>query len=186
MRQTVVAAFVLLTGTPLCANAQSRADSIRVSVRRIAPDSFPELPPAVKRDLNARGCTVPQSVWPMRRNNVIRGAFTAAGRMQWALLCSVRDTTSILVYDATSAAPVDSLERSADVNWVQYGGSAWEYSRYLSVLPRAQIRGWTTDIEGDPVPRPIDHDAINQAFLDKAAEAFYCARGRWYRQLTAD
>jgi hypothetical protein len=186
MRPTFLAGLVLLATTPLLARAQSQVDSIRASIRRVAPDSFPELPPAVKLDLKARGCTVPQSVYPRGRNNVIRGSFTAAGKAQWAVLCSVRDTAIILVYDGAGRTPVDSLERSADIGWVQWGGSAWEYSRYLSMLPQRQIRLWKTDLDGRPIPGPIDHDAISQAFLDKSAEAFYWARGRWYRQLTAD
>ncbi len=145
-----------------------------------------QLLPAVKRDLNSRGCTVPQSVYPRGRNNVTRGSFTAAGKVQWAVLCSVRDTAEILVYDTAGRAPVDALEWSADIGWVQWGGSAWEYSRYVSVLPQQQIRRWRTDLDGRPIPPPIDHDAISQAFLDKSAEGFYWARGRWYRQLTAD
>jgi len=36
------------------------------------------------------------------------------------------------------------------------------------------------------VPRPIDHDAIEQTFLGKAADALYRAAGGWYRRATAD
>jgi len=157
------------------------------AVRRLAPTTFAELPQTIRRDLESRGCLVPQSYDETRPHNVLRGSFTVAASSEWAILCSVRDTATILIYDGARGVAVDSLERSSDAGWVQsVAGDQWGYSRYLSVLPRGAIRGWTRDLDGQRIPRPIDHDAINQAFSGKGAEAFYKARGRWYRQLTAD
>ena len=144
----------------------------------------------MRRDLEARGCLVPQP-WDARApQNVVRGAFTAARAREWAVLCSVRGTSQILIYRSEQAGTgrvVDSLERAADGAWVQgIGGGRWGYSRLLRVLPRGQTRRWREDGEGNPIPRPVDHDALEQVFLDKAAEAFYFAAGRWYRTFTAD
>jgi len=56
----------------------------------------------------------------------------------------------------------------------------------LRVLRVQRIRAWRHDVDGNAIPQPIDHDAIEQAFIGKAAEAFYHVAGRWYRQVTAD
>ena len=45
---------------------------------------------------------------------------------------------------------------------------------------------WRDDVDGHPIPQPIDHDAIEDIFEGKAADAFYYAAGRWYRQVTAN
>ena len=159
------------------------------SIRRLTPAAFADLPNAVRHDLESRECSVPQP-WDGRApHNVIRGAFTNAGVVGWAVLCSVRDTSQILIYRASSgnvAQVVDSLLRDADRAWMQgIGGNRWGYSRLLQTMPLRKIRAWR-NFDGHAVPQPIDHDAIQQVFLDKAAEAFYFAAGRWYRHTTAD
>ena len=64
--------------------------------------------------------------------------------------------------------------------------------RSAEVVPRAvdgrglATKTWRRDDDGRSIPRPIDHDAIEQTFLGKAADAFYRAGGRWYRRATAD
>ena len=62
----------------------------------------------------------------------------------------------------------------------------WGFSLLLGTLPLDRIRTWRRDDAGRSIPRPIDHDAIEQTFLGKAADAFYRAEGRWYRRATAD
>ena len=66
------------------------------------------------------------------------------------------------------------------------GSSRWGFSRLLRLLPLKQIRAWRHDVEGHAMPQPIDHDAIEQVFIEKAAEAFYYVAGRLYRQVTAE
>ncbi|HSC30608.1 MAG TPA: hypothetical protein VLD17_02705 [Gemmatimonadaceae bacterium] len=56
----------------------------------------------------------------------------------------------------------------------------------LRLLPLKQIRAWRYDVEGHAIPQPLDHDAIEQAFIGRAAEAFYYVAGRLHRQVTAD
>jgi hypothetical protein len=159
-------------------------------VRRLAPAAFGRLPTVVRRLLVARGCRIPQP-WDARSpRNVIHGAFTAARANEWAILCSDNLAAQILVYrvGATgSARLVDSLPSSPDGAWMQdVGGGRSGYSHLIQTRSQKQIRGWRIDIDRKPIPQPIDHDAIEQIFLDKFAESFYFVRGRWYRQLTAD
>ena len=180
-------AAVLLLGAHAAA-AQSRPSPD--SIRRLAPASFPEVPIGIRRDLERRRCLVPQPSDALAPTNVVHGAFTAAKVSEWAVLCSVRDTSRILIYRAPVtgvAAASDSLERASDVGWMQaVGDHRWGYSRMLRVLRMQRIRAWRHDVDGNAIPQPVDHDAIEQAFVGKAAEAFYHAAGRWYRQVTAD
>jgi len=157
------------------------------SIRRLAPSAFPKLPIEIRRDLETRGCRVPQPWDETTSANVIHGSFTTARANEWAVLCSARDTSQILVYRAGGGTAIDSLQRAADLGWMQgVGGVRWGYSRLLQVRPLRMIRAWRHDIDGHTIPQPVDHDAIEQAFEGKAAEAFYFAAGRWHRQVTAD
>jgi len=180
-----VLALLLRTHAALAQTAPGTA-----SIRRLAPASFPELPAGVRGDLARRGCLVPQVSGTDTPTNVIRGAFTAAKVSEWAIMCSVHDTSQVLIYRVSppgDARVVDSLLRSPDLAWMQgIGDNKWGFSRLLRTLPRKTIRAWRRDADGHAIPQPIDHDAIEQAFEGKAADAFYYVGGRLYRQVTAD
>ena len=156
------------------------------AVRRLPLSEFPALGREVRYTLGQRGCTVPQE-HSGEPHNIVAGMFTEAGRPEWAVLCSVDATSQILIVDARTGAVADSLERTGDAAWVQSAGEGrWEYSRHLTVLTRAAIAEWKTDTDGQPIPQPIDHDALQQAFSGKYSVAFYFAGGRWFRMLTGD
>ena len=162
-------------------------------VHRLPPDSFPDLPKVVHDSLVNRGCEVP-TPWPSKVN-VVTGAFTRKGAVEWAVLCSVRDTSQILILDATTGAVADSLLRSPDSFWVQGNGdNTWLFSRYIALVPMSRLNVVPTDTtsEEGPIyygaflPKPIDHDAIDQAFLDKASTTFYFALGKWFEVGSSD
>ena len=171
-------------------SARAQAGPSPDSIRRLPPTAFWFLPGLIRRDLGRRGCIVPQP-WDARQpKNIIHGSFTAVGVTEWAVLCSVRDTSQILVYRVASGRTVrivDSLLPAPDRAWMQgIGGDRWGYSRLLLTLPRRTIGAWRTDVDRRAIPQPVNHDAIEQIFLGKGAEGFYYARRWWYRQITAD
>jgi hypothetical protein len=170
-------------------------------VHRLPPDSFPAVPKVVRATLKSRHCEIPQ--WVGRPpNNVVTGAFTANGTVEWAALCSVRDTSQILIITAATGIVVDSVERISDaevMEWMEIGlliASEGEpgklgkptFSRALGVVPMAVLREWGGDGYGVVLPLPIDHDAIRQAvgfsklLGDRDFAALYHAQGRWFRR----
>src|SRR4051812_41017156 len=78
-------------------------------VIRLKPREFRQLPATVRRDLDRRGCTVPQTTRKTAAHNVISGAFIANGSRDWAVLCSVKGVSRVLVYRNGGSAHVDSL-----------------------------------------------------------------------------
>lgn len=180
-----LAIIVVLHAAPLSAQSVPETQS----VRRLSPSEFPALPGAVRTDLEHRGCRIPQPWGATGRENVISGAFTAAHVREWAVLCSVRDTSQVFIYrvDAGSTARViDSLLPAADRSWMQGVGDRWGFSRVLRTMPLRYTRHWRHDADGQAIPQPVDHDAIEQVFTGKAAEAFYYVAGHLYRHVTAD
>lgn len=177
----------MLVGTDA---AWAQAGPSAESIRRLPPSAFPLVPLAIRHALERRHCLVPQPYDAAAPTNVAQGDFTAAKMSEWAILCSARDTSRIVIYRLLSsgdARAVDSLERAADISWMQgIGDGRWGFSRLLRTLPRDRIRAWRRDDGGRAIPQPMDHDAIEQAFIGKAADAFYHAAGRWYRRVTTD
>lgn len=182
------ALFLTLVAAPLFAQDMwSRADAATV---RVAPSRFAALPAAVRTDLERRGCRIPQSAEsgtsePL--HNVIRGAFTARGQADWAVLCSVRDTSQILVYRSGAVAASDSLARAADRDYLQgMGGDRIAFSRKISVATAAYIREHAKAYGGPKPPSPLDHDGVEDGFLGKASVIMYYFGGKWIPLQGAD
>jgi hypothetical protein len=56
---------------------------------RLRPSAFPNLPSAVRDELEHRGCAIPQPFGENRPRNVVSGSFIAAGQTDWAFCAHV-------------------------------------------------------------------------------------------------
>jgi len=108
---------------------------------------------------------------------VIHGAFHAAGVTDWAALCSVRGTTTLYVFLAGAFDQPMALRSQADTTWLGADpgesvlGSAWG----IAVRTARQLRS-------DPEFRQslsIDHDAIDDAWLEHSLTVHYDQDGKW-------
>ena len=158
-----------------------RAD---LETKRLAPAAFSNLPLDIRRDLERRECTIPQPFGTRDPQNVITGAFTRLGDTDWAILCSVRRVSTILIYREGSVQNVDQIARSTDHSFLQVvdydpgGKPIAGYSRALGVADAKHILTHHRDF-GGPKPPPIDHDGIEDSFVEKGSSIFYWHRGRW-------
>ena len=161
-------------------------------VHLLSPDSFPDLPKPVRDSLVSRRCQIP--VPGAGRANIITGAFTAKGAMEWAVLCSVHDTSQILILNARNGVAVDSLNKSGDAGWIQGNGNhTWLFSRMINVVPTSRLNVVPADTTSEDVvnygaflPNPIDHDGIDEAFVEKGSTTFYFAHGHWISVASGD
>jgi hypothetical protein len=178
--------------------AKVKADSERVArgfpsdaelsamVRRLPPDSLDSIPVKVRATLKERGCLIPQP-FETELKNAVRGAFTAKGAVEWAVVCSIEGASQVLFIASQTGAVVDSLARGGDTNWIQgIGDGKWGYSLVINTFPGSPLAHRKIDDDGTPIPQPIDHDALDVGFLEKASVAYYRAGGNWYRVLTSD
>lgn len=161
------------------------------NIRRLAVDAFPALPPAIREELRNRGCLIPQQTFSddqagNQPQNVIEGEFFEKGRASWAVLCSVNESSSILVFrDASDRHPED-LAKSEDKDQLQGAGKGRiAYSRQLAPADRKFIMDHYRAY-GGPEPPPIDHQGIDDAFEGKASVTYYWYRGEWKKLTGAD
>ncbi len=188
-RGAVLLALALMaTASPVAAQstAQERERAALRQIRMLPPSAFPELPAAVRADLEKRGCAIPQVFDQITPRNVVRGSFARAGQTDRAVLCSVRDSSSILLYWGGPARCPSLDERTANRNWLQgVGDGRLGFSRALGVAGRGAILQHYRRYGGARPPR-IDHEGIDDAFVEKASEVHYCFRGRWLTLQGAD
>lgn len=155
-------------------------------VVRLKPGDFRQLPAAVRRDLDRRRCLIPQAPSKPAPHNVIAGSFIATGSRDWAVLCSVKGESRVLVYRAGRAAKVDSLGVKKDSLFLQLGESGVpEFSRKLDVTTAKSIADRAKGREGPKLPA-LDHDGIDDGFAGKASTTRYYSRGRWIALPGAD
>ena len=163
-----------------------RAKQADLQVTRLPPSAFPALPPKIRRELERRGCTMPQISPDKKPQNVIKGQFTGKGRADWAVLCSLNHVSTIYIFRNASEREPLELAPQSDANSLQdKGGAAIEYSRAISAVDREYILKHY-HAYGGPKPPAIDHQGINDAFLGKASVVRYFYAGKWLQLTGAD
>jgi hypothetical protein len=161
------------SGSVLSADGQPVAYRIRL----LPVSSFPDLPGAVAAELNRRGCMIPQSFEAKQPENVIHGAFRAAGSSDWAALCSSQQTTTLYVFFAGQAESPIALRSQPDSAWLgtEPGGSVFGSAWGIADRSVAELRSTPAIRRG----LTIDHDAIDDARLERSLAIHYFEAGRW-------
>jgi hypothetical protein len=153
-------------------------------IRLLPVSSFSDLPVAMAAELNRRGCMIPQSFEAKEPENVIHGAFRAPGSHDWAALCSVQQTTTLYVFFGGEADSPTALRSQPDAAWLgaepgsAVAGSAWG----IAVRSAAELRATPALHRGSAA----DHDAIDDARLERSLAIHYFEAGRWVILHTSD
>jgi hypothetical protein len=164
----------------------ARPQPVAAKVRRLAVEAFPNLPPAIAGVLRARNCKVPQPSPDGAPRNAIPGEFFAKGEAGWAVLCSVNGSTALLAFrNAGDTNPATVTTNEDGVYLQELGGGRLAYSRKITAVRRDFIMRHYRSY-GGPEPPPIDHQGIDDAFLEKASVTWYFHNGKWLRLQGAD
>ncbi|MPZ17455.1 MAG: hypothetical protein GEV06_06040 [Luteitalea sp.] len=154
---------------------------------RLPPSTFTDLPAKVQAELQQRGCTVPQTFGGGRPHNVISGRFTTSEQLDFAVLCSVNRSSSILVFRGGSAREVAEIAPIPDAGYLQVvNPGEIGFSRAISTVDAEYIREHHEQYGGPEPPSVLDHDGIDDAFAEKASVVWYWHDGRWLRLTGSD
>jgi hypothetical protein len=162
------------------------AQSPTTPIVRFSPAAFPELPMNLSLELQRRGCTIPQATYSKARNNVIKGEFAKRGQTDWAVLCSVKNVSTILVFWNGSKDNPAAIAGSEDNGYIQLQGPGQSgYSRGIDAVGRDFIMRHY-QAYGGPRPPPIDHQGIEDVFIEKGSVVWYFYEGRWLKLTGSD
>jgi hypothetical protein len=147
-------------------------------IRLLPLTSFPSLPPVVAAQLDERKCMVPQTYEARAPENVVRATLERKGSDDWAVLCSVNGATTLYVFFQSQLANPIALRHQRDTEWLGSEvlgayGSAWGISRRGPL----QIRGARNSLFKGK--NTIDHDGIEDTFLEKSSTTHYFQEGSW-------
>lgn len=154
---------------------------------RLEPSKFTELPQKIIKNLEERGCTVPQTWHDKNLHNAISGEFSRKGQKDWAVLCSVDKISSILIFWNSSTGKVAEIGKTDDLGYFQgvTGDGEMGFSRGIYTVDKKYIIDHYNSYGGTKPPQ-IDHEGINDAYVEKASTVMYLHRGRWLELQGAD
>lgn len=156
-------------------------------VVRLSPQDFVELPQNLKDALENRGCLIPQVFDTKKKHNVISGEFSRNGKKDWAALCSKNEVTSILVFWEGSETSVSDIFSAPESAYMQdmVGDGTMGFSRAIDTVGKDYIISHYKEYGGTKPPK-IEHDGINDAFVEKASTVLYFHQGKWMELQGAD
>ncbi len=149
-------------------------------IRNLPLNAFPELPGPIADSLAALGCVIPQTYQAKRPENVIHASLERPGSQDWAVLCSVKDKVSLLVFLASASAsnPVvlASLEKTVRLQPHDATGELGFNWGIDPATPR-QVRDAEASFPHRP-PLP-DHDCVADTILDHRTVYHLYQDGNW-------
>jgi len=196
MKRKAHTSFLLLLGAgvslTLAQNADLKSDPLtetgqitvngqpaRYLVRHLPPSSFPDLPERIGNLVTRRGCLIPQTYQAHRPENVIHAALERAGSDDWALLCSVKGTVSLLVFFGNSPEQPVTLATAPETERLQAHDSSRVLGFDWGIDPAspAQIHEAQSGLEHRP-PAP-NHDALADSVVDHRTVYHFYTKGGW-------
>lgn len=181
--QKLVCFAVLLPLASGCLKAQlTRQDWLRADEEtvRLKPSAFPNLPSAVRTELEHRGCAIPQPAGAGYPKNAATGSFIASGQADWAVLCSRNKRSQILVFRSGNTDKVDELADAPDSNYLQVisGDNKIGYSRLLRPISTISLKNRAGKSAG---LKRFDHDGIEDTFIEKGSTIWYWSGTKWVK-----
>jgi hypothetical protein len=152
-------------------------------IRHLPVSSFPELPAVIVNLLSRRGCTIPQTYEAHHPENVVHASLEHAGSSDWAVLCSVQGTVSLLVFfdggtALNSGQPV-VLATSPEIQRLQAhpGGGVLGFNWGIDLASPQQVRDAQNGLQHRPAR--LDHDALADSVVDHRTIFRFYAKSAW-------
>lgn len=157
------------------------------NIKRVLPGEFKELPKSIVKNLERRGCAIPQAFGIRKKHNVISGKFFGRDKKDWAVLCSRKGVSSILIFQNGSTKSITKIAEANDADFLQEidEKGTQGFSRAIGAVNAKYIYDRQKSYGRKKLPK-ILHQGINDAFVEKASEIHYFHQGKWLRFQGAD
>lgn len=135
-------------------------------IRHLPVSSFPDLPAAAAALLNRRGCLIPQTYQAHQPENVIHASLERAGSSDWAALCSVKGTVSLVVYFASAPAALETVATALETARLQAHDVTGVLGFNWGIDPATPAQVHQAQAGMQPRPTALDHDALADSIID--------------------
>jgi hypothetical protein len=148
-------------------------------IRRLPVNAFPDLPEAVAAQLDQRQCLIPQTYEAHHPENVVHGSLERAGSSDWAVLCSVNDQVSLLVFFGSAPAKPVVLTAVAEKERLQRHDSNGVLGFNWAIDPASPEAVHQAQSGMERRPAKIDHDALADSIIDGKTVYRFFSKGAW-------
>ena len=156
-------------------------------IRHLPVSSFPELPSGIVELLNRRGCVIPQTYAAHHPENVVHASLARAGSSDWAVLCSVNGTVSLLVFFDSGIAQNSGqaegkpvvLASSAETQRLQAHDSSGVLGFNWGIDPASPQQVHEAQIGMEHPPARVDHDALADSVVEHRTIYHFYAKNSW-------
>ena len=160
--------------------------SVPYTVRHLPVSTYPSLPAAVASELTRRGCLIPQTFEAFGPENVIHGSFERAGASDWAVLCSVRGTVSLLVFFEGKADSPAVLATAAETDRLGANATSGRLGFDWGIDDATPERVHEAQAGMQRRPPRLDHDAIADSIINGATVYHFYTGEAWKLVDTSD
>jgi len=155
-------------------------------VHHLPVSSFPQLPASVQNLLNQRGCLIPQTYEAHGPENVIEASLERRGSKDWAVLCSVQGTVSLLVFFGDNPSSPTVLATAPETERLQAHGAEDGLGFDWGIDPASPEQVRTAQVGMRHSPPKLDHDALADSIIDHKTVYHYFAENAWTIVATSD
>jgi hypothetical protein len=156
-------------------------------IRHLPVSSFPELPGSIVNLLNRRGCVIPQTYAAHHPENVVHASLERSGSSDWAVLCSVGGTVSLLVFfdggsgeSETKAVQQPMVLASApESERLQAHDSSGVLGFNWGIDPASPQRVHEAQIGMEHRPARVDHDALADSVVEHSTIYHFYVKPAW-------
>jgi hypothetical protein len=165
---------------PLNASGQVTVDGRPTPylIRHLPINAFPQLPAAVEDALVRRGCLIPQTYEAHQPENVVNASLERHGSSDWAVLCSVDGTVSLLVFFSNGRDPM-VLASAPETDCLQAHGATNVLGFNWGIDPAPPETVHEAQFGMRHPPPRLDHDALADSVIDRRTIYRVFAKGAW-------
>jgi hypothetical protein len=148
-------------------------------IRHLPVSSFPQLPEGFALLLNRRGCLIPQTYEAHHPENVVHASLESAGSSDWAALCSVEGTVSLLVYFSSAPDGVLALVTSPETERLQAHDRSGVLGFNWGIDPASPEQVYQAQGGLSPRPERLDHDALGDSIVERRTIYHFYSKSAW-------
>jgi len=155
-------------------------------IRHLPVNAFPQLPSAIQAELNHRGCLIPQTYEAHQPENVVHASLEHKDSSDWAVLCSVKGTVSLLVFFASNVNAPTVLASAPETSRLQAHGASDILGFNWGIDPAPPEQVHEAQLNMRHPPARVDHDALADSVVDGPAIYRFYSHNAWTTLDTGD
>lgn len=148
-------------------------------VRHLPISSYPDLPQRFSDLLTQRRCVIPQTYQARRPENVIHASLERAGSSDWAALCSVNGTVSLVVFFSATPTRLSVLASSPETARLQLHDVTGILGFNWGIDPASPQQVHEAQAGFALRPKLLDHDALADRVVDHHTLYRFYSSNQW-------